>query len=105
MWWVAHGIFLTEKSHYARSTSMNSNKLIRQSSCYIPEVSYFGDLREANLLIENGTGDVKVVDFGWYGTEGKVYYPANLNCDGRIGSAITKQHDLSMLELLRPRNT
>ena len=35
-----------------------------------------GDLREANLLIENGTGDVKVVDFGWCGTEGEVYYPA-----------------------------
>lgn len=67
----------------------------------------FGDLREPNILVQDGS--VKLIDFDWCGTAGEARYPPSLNLDPALGwhkevkpdAVIMKEHDLYMLEVLR----
>ncbi|KAF8340673.1 uncharacterized protein EI90DRAFT_2906735 [Cantharellus anzutake] len=67
----------------------------------------FGDLRLPNILIKDG--NAMIVDFDWCGEEGKACYPESLNhqdIDWAVGvspgSVITREHDLHMLDNLKP---
>jgi serine/threonine protein kinase len=62
-----------------------------------------GDLREPNALVTDD-GDIKIVDFDWYGEDGEALYPADINLgqgvgwdpDVARGGLIKKEHDRTM---------
>ena len=66
----------------------------------------FGDLRRPNIMISKERA--KLVDFDWCGRDGHDRYPAALNttlgwhADVGGGALMCKDHDLFMLEMLRP---
>jgi serine/threonine protein kinase len=66
----------------------------------------FGDLREPNILIAEGSGDLKLVDFDWCGKAGEVRYPVNINKEiewpGAVvgGEKIELEHDRAWFKAL-----
>lgn len=71
----------------------------------------FGDLRPPNIMIEGDSQKALLIDFDWCGDENKGRYsPAHNDMSGAIewhedvkrGGVMKKEHDLFMLENLRP---
>ncbi|KAK7677279.1 hypothetical protein QCA50_019780 [Cerrena zonata] len=62
-----------------------------------------GDLRMPNILIENESGDVKIIDFDWAGMENIARYPLHLSPDiawpdgAADYSYIQSNHDIEMV--------
>lgn len=66
----------------------------------------FGDLREQNIMVDDSTNKVKLIDFDWVGTAGEAIYPYTMNNSeaakiwatgmGR-GEVMQKEHDDAML--------
>ena len=62
----------------------------------------YGDLREPNILVTEDSG-LKNIDFNWYGKDGEVCYPSDINVKRSVRwdpDVTKKNHDRSVF--LRP---
>jgi serine/threonine protein kinase len=69
----------------------------------------FGDLRTPNIMIKKDTGRGLLIDFDWCAKVGQGRYPKTINVKSvrwhpyvQGGGVMKQEHDLHMLELLRP---
>jgi len=64
-----------------------------------------GDVRDANVMVKDGTSEFMLVDYDWAGSQGHARYPRHINKDPELGrpadvedgQLILTQHDESML--------
>ena len=65
-----------------------------------------GDIREANVMVEEGGEEFKLFDFDWAGVLGEARYPRHVDKAAELGrpedvldgELILPRHDLSMME-------